>query len=146
MEKANLESFLQACESANITKWTLRFEGGNRSATHGNDDTRIILRDDDLIIIEPTHNYATPNGQFNITTLSYEMIDNVRAMDLTYQQTIDLLNNLSIYDEDMQDMIKHSSKRMSFVVGDKSNAGLAVLKDSEGNDVIPPGSSGYITQ
>lgn len=146
MEKAELESFLQCCKDAGINQWMLRFEGGNRSAIHGNDQGRIVLRDSDLIIVEPTHNYATPNGQFNITSCCYDMIDNVRVLDLTYQQTIDLMKNLGIYDEDMEDMIKHSTKRMSFVVGNNSNAGLAVLKDSDGNDVIPPGSSGYITQ
>ena len=147
MEKAHLEQFLQNCKDAGIEKWTLRFEGGNRSVTNGNDSTRIILRDNDLLIIEPTHNYATPNGQFNITTCAYEMIDNVRVMDLTFQQTIDLMNNLGIYDDDMKDMLKGSVKRTTFAFNaDGSNAGLSSLKDADGNDVIPPGSSGYLTK
>jgi hypothetical protein len=143
MTKAHLEQFLQTCKEAGIEKWTLRFEGGNRSVTHGNDSTRIILRDDDLIIIEPTHNYATPNGQFNITTCTYEMIDNVRVLDVPFAESIDIFKGLGIYDEELEDMVKHSVKRQPIIPG---TGGFATIKDSEGNDVIPPGSSGYITE
>ena len=143
MTKAHLEQFLQTCKEAGIEKWTLRFEGGNRSVTHGNDSTRIILRDDDLIIIEPTHNYATPNGQFNITTCTYEMIDNVRVLDVPFAESIKIFEGLGIYDDDLEDMVKHSVKRQPIIPG---TGGFTTIKDSEGNDVIPPGSSGYITE
>lgn len=143
MEKAHLEEFLQTCKDAGIEKWTLRFEGGNRSVTHGNDSTRIILRENDLVIIEPTHNYATPNGQFNICICTYEMIDNVKVMDVPFQESIDIFKGLGIYDDELEDMVKHSVKRQPIIPG---TAGLSTIKDSEGNDVIPPGSSGYITQ
>lgn len=143
MEKAHLEEFLNVCKDAGIEKWTLRFEGGNRSVTHGNDSTRIYLRDNDLIIIEPTHNYATPNGQFNITCNTYEMIDNVRVMDVPYAESIEIFKGLGIWDEELEQMVKASVKRMPIIPG---TAGLSPIKDSEGNDVIPPGSSGYITK
>lgn len=143
MTKAQFDKFVQDCKDAGIDKFAVRFEGGNRTAVHGYDSTRIIGRADDIIIIEPTHNYTTPNGQFNITTCTYEMIDNLRALDVPYKESIDLLKNLGVWDEDMEDMFKHSVKRQPIIPG---TAGLAPIKDSDGNDVIPPGSVGYVTK
>jgi hypothetical protein len=143
MEKAQLEQFIQTCKDAGIEKWTLRFEGGNRSVTSGNDSTKIIPRDNDVVIIEPTHNYATPNGQFNITICTYEMIDNVKVMDVPFKESIDIFKGLGIYDDELEKLVKTSVKRQPIIPG---TAGLSTIKDSEGNDVIPPGSSGYITQ
>ena len=79
MEKAQVQSFLENCKAAGIEQWSLRFEGGNRSVVNGYDETKIVLRDNDLILIEPSRNYATETGQLNITSTSYEMIDNLRV-------------------------------------------------------------------
>lgn len=143
MTKAQFDKFVQDCKDSGIDKFAVRFEGGNRSAVHGYDSTRIIGREEDIVIIEPTHNYATPNGQFNITVCTYEMIDNVRVLDATFKQTIDMLTNLGVYDDDMEAMIKSSVIRQPLIPG---TAGLAPIKDSDGNDVIPPGSVGYVTK
>ena len=143
MDKSHVEAVLQAFKDAGIEKWTLRFEGGNRSVTHGYDSTRIVLRDDDLIIIEPTHNYATPDGQFNITSCSYDMIDNIRALDVPFEESIKIFENLGIYDDDIKEMVKESVRRQPIIPG---TAGLSPIKDSSGNDVIPLGSVGYVTE
>lgn len=143
MTKSQLEDFISKCKDAKIEKISVRFEDGSRSVVIGNDSCRVILLDDVVIFIEPTHNYATPNGQFNITSCPYEEINNVRALDATYQQTIDLLTSLGIYNDDTKDLIKSSVKRQPIIPG---TAGLAPIKDSDGNDVIPPGSVGYITK
>lgn len=143
MDKAHLESIIQAFKDAGIDKFAIRFEGGNRTVVHGYDSTRIILRENDIILIEPTHNYATPTGQFNITSCTYEMIDNVRALDVPFKESIEIFKNLGIYDDELEAMVKSSAKRMAIVPG---TAGLDAIKDSDGKDVIPPGSVGYITQ
>ena len=143
MTKEQYAQFVSDCESAGITQWSVRFEGGNRSAVHGYQGCRIIPRDEDIIIIESTNNYATSNGQFNITSCNYDVIDNVRTLDATFQQTIDLLTTMGIYDDDMRDFIKTSVKRQPIIPG---TAGLSTIKDADGNDVIPPGSVGYVTK
>lgn len=143
MTKSGLEDFIAQCKAVGIEKIAVRFEDGSRSVVIGNESCRVILRDDDVIFIEPTHNYATPTGQFNVTSCPYDEINDVRALDATVQQTIDLLTALGLYDEDSEELIKHTAKRQTLIPG---TAGLDTIKDSDGNDVIPPGSVGYVTQ
>ena len=142
MTKELLEDYISKCKAAGIEKIAIRYEDGSRSIVIGNEGCRVELLDDVAIFVEPTHNYATPNGQFNITSCPYEYIDNIRALDATIPQTIALLTALNIYDEDADAMIKGCVKRQTIIPG---TAGLTTIKDADGNDVIPPGSSGYVT-
>ena len=142
MTKENLEKFIQNCKDAGIERWMLRFEGGNRSAVHGNDGCRIIPRDDDVVIIEPCRNYAS-DGVYNITVCAYEMIDNVRALDLPIANTINLLTELGLYDDNMKNFIATGLHKTPIIPG---TAGLSTIKDADGKDIIPPGSSGYVTK
>lgn len=142
MTKENLQKFIDDCKSAGIERWALRFEGGNRTAVHGNDGCRICLRDNDVVIIEPCRNYAS-NGFYNITICAYDMIDNVKAIDLPITETIGLLTNLGLYDSTMEEFIKNGIHRQPIIPG---TAGLSTIKDADGKDIIPPGSSGYVTR
>lgn len=143
MEKAQVQSFLENCKAAGIEQWSLRFEGGNRSVVSGYDETKIVLRDNDLILIEPSRNYATETGQLNITSTSYEMIDNLRVLDVPFDKAIKLLDNLGIYDDEMKEFMRTIKIRTVVRPG---TAGLAPITDADGNDVIPPGRSVYITE
>lgn len=142
MTKSDLEDFMTKCENANITKISIRYEDGSRSIIADGDQSKIILLDDVAIFVEPSHNYATSDGQYNITSCPYEYIDNVRALDLTIQQTIDLLTELGQTDTEINELISNTTKRSVVIPG---TAGMDTIKDSDGNDVIPPGSVGYVT-
>lgn len=143
MTKAALEDYISKCNDAGIEKIAIRYEDGSRSIVIGNEGCKVVLMDDVAIFIEPTHNYATPNGQFNITSCPYDYIDNIRALDATIPQTIALLTALGIYDSDAEELIKGCVKRQTIIPG---TAGLSTIKDADGKDVIPPGSSGYVTK
>lgn len=145
MTKSELQSFMTACENANVKKIAIRYEDGSRSIITNADQCKVELLDDYAIFIEPTHNYATSDGQYNVTCCPYDYIDNARALDLTIQQTIDLLTELNLYDpndDEMKEFIGNTTKRATVIPG---TAGMDTIKDSDGNDVIPPGSVGYVT-
>lgn len=142
MTKEQLEEFIESCKAAGLERWALRFEGGNRTVVHGNEGTRIVLRDEDVVIIEPCHNYAS-DGVYNITLCTYDMIDNVRAIDTTFLQSVKILEELGVIDDDLKQVLAKDVNKRPIIPG---TAGLAPIKDADGRDVVPSGSVGYVTR
>lgn len=141
MTKEAVNEFISSLENVGLTNFSIRYEGGNRSAIN-NKYTKIVIRDNDVVIISKSKDY-TDDAQFNVEIVPFDNIDNMKVIDLNFKNTIDVLTELGIYNDETKEYISSMPLRSSAMV--VPNAGLDVIKNSEGEVIIPSGISGYLT-
>lgn len=144
MEKSVLERFKNNLESAGVTEFSIRLEGGNKTLAN-NEDSKIFLQDDYIIGIETRNNHGAPtNASYNIVAAPYDNIDDAKTFDLTIKETIDFLNAEGItIDEDLKKFLS-SHNRVS--MGQRKQSGYyGEIHNNKGQVAFPTSLPGRIT-
>lgn len=144
MEKVNIENFINACKACDIEEYGFRHNGGSRVPRHGKDIGVISLTDNNVITLERNVDY----GNSQPFTVSYIPLEDVMfffAPNLSTPVTIKFLQQLGVWDNpEMQEFVKNHGNRTRVHPG--SGAGMAVMKDKNGDVTITDQIPGYITK
>lgn len=148
MTKEVFDKFLSALKASNINQYVIRCEGANRVMYHGTDSSIIVPKDDYVVCIHTTDNYATSDGVFNIEVVPYENIDDIKTIDVTFKDSIDLIKALDSYTKDVENFVKHIPRRVGIVPGTAALDSIKKIDPDTGKEIptLAPGSSGYVTQ
>lgn len=142
MDKSSIESFVTELKNKGITKFLVRCEGGNR-ILYNNDNSLIRLKDDALYCVERSKNYAAGDGIIDIIKVAYEDINDIKSVDLSYTDSIELCKSLGLWDADMEEMFTSIGHRSDLQIG---TAGLDTKKDKDGKVILPSGVAGILTK
>lgn len=136
MNKANIDSFESKLKSAGIDKYTIRFEGGNRSLFVNSESCRIKKLGDYIIALETDQNYGVIGSNFNITMVEYDLIDSVTTRGLNVKEALDVLAALGADDDEMKELIALRGSGAQPPIINASNAGLEDYRDEEGKQTL----------
>ena len=139
MTKETYDSFISALQSVDVKEYVIRCEGGNRMVYHNGKTSFVFAKDDHIEAIEITQNYAVDGGQFDVICVPYENIDTVKAVAITFEQGIKLMEALG--NSGLDEFFSKTPIRQDIKPG---TANLAAMKDGKGNNILPPGTSGYV--
>lgn len=143
MDHESMKKFMDAVDKTTKSKHTaVRMNGGNRVVHNNTDSGRIILLDGEIIALEPAINRNGP-GPFTITAFDYDGVDCIFAQDLSVEESFNLLKELGVeVTEDIKNYISNRGSVSKLIPG---TAGLAEIKDENGNVTIGVHSPGYVT-
>lgn len=145
MEKAVLEKFRSDLETAGITDFNLRIEGGNKTIAN-NENSKIILQDDYIIGIEIKNNHgASSKNNFNIVAAPYEDIDDAKVFDVTVKQLMDFLTASGItIDDELKKFISSHGNRV--ILQTRTEGGYyEEVKNAKGQVVFTTPLPGRVT-
>ena len=143
MTKAEFDKIVNAGKSAGLDSYVVRAEGGNRMFYHNNDFGIIYPKDTYVVCFELSRNYANEKGQFNISLVPYDDIDTVKIIDIPFVEALNLMDKLGCKDDALLELVKKTPRRQPIQPG---TAGLAPIKDKDGNDTINTPVAGYVTK
>ena len=137
MDKSTMESVISKMESAGITEYYIRTEGGNRKIYHGNDNAIIHLASDAVIGLETqTHIQRTVKGRFSMSIIPYDNIDDMNIDNLSVEQALKLCRAFGMSEDEYIDMIKKNGARIVAPTPTNSTANVGEQYDSEGKVII----------
>lgn len=146
--------FVEKLKSIGIYHWQVRCQGGNR-VIYNNDkpdilgkdvSSKIILDGDELVVCEMTRASVMSERTFDVSKLNIENCDSISVQDCPVDKTKELIHALGIWDEEWDEFFRNiPHKRDLRIEKDGSNAGLRVLRNEDGEPILPPHSSGMIT-
>lgn len=143
MEKETFIKYHNAFKEAGITEIVIRCEGGNRNVFQ-NDSSTFFVKDDCVEAIQRTRNYAKDNGTFDVMCIPYENIDTIKAVSITYEQGLKLMEILGNKNEkNLQTLLDNTHIRRDIKPG---TANIDGMKDEEGNYILPSGSVGMVVK
>lgn len=145
MDKSVLEKFKSNLESAGVTEFDIRVEGGNKTIGH-NANSKIILQDDYIIGIEYKNNPgADSKANFNIVAVPYDNIDDAKSFNITTKQLIDFCNASGItLDDELKEFISTHGGRVS--IGQRTTSGYyGEIHNEKGQVVLTTPLPGRVT-
>ena len=155
MTPESFKKFVANINSVGIYSYEVRCQSGGRILYNtdkkdvaGYDITGKISVDDNdnLISVEMTRVSVKPERTFNVTSVPITNCDSVSVLDIPTDKAKDIIKAYGLWDEEWEQYFKNISPKMAFrIEADGSNAGLKVLKDKDGNPILPKHSSGMIT-
>jgi len=135
MEKSVFDSFVNGLKSAGVDRYSVRFEGGNRTIDHNSESSYIVPKGDFIYGLETCNNYGKLDGSFNLKCIPYDNIDNLAAYGLTTKETIKVVKELGLDSEEgIIDLIKKRGARVSTLVVNRQNIGE--VSDDEGKVIL----------
>lgn len=143
MTKEVFESFIAAAKAEGITKYAIRCEGGNRIIYHNETTEKLIFKDEEVIHVALSRNYASEGQSYVISVITYDCIESVLLNEVPFKDTIDIVKSLGAFDTEMEAFFAQSPNKRDIKPG---TAGLAERTDKDGNPIITPGSNGYVTK
>ena len=143
MTKEVFESFIAVAEAQGITNYAIRCEGGNRIIYHNDTTEKLIFKDDEVIHVGLSRNYASEGQSFVISVITYDCIDSVLLNEVPFADAIDIVKSLDAFDAEMEAFFAQAPNKRDLKPG---TAGLAVRTDKDGKPIIAPGSNGYVTK
>ena len=143
MLKTQFDKFVSTLESAGITNYNIRCEGGNRIFYHNGTSGLIYRFNDYVICIDLCRNILHTNGQYDIALVPYENIDDIKSTDIPLVEAINIMDSLGCKDEEFLKFVRTTPRLSNTIPG---TAGLAPEKDKNGNDVISGPVAGYSTK
>ena len=147
MEKSVIEQFRDNLKSVGIEDFSIRFEGGNRVASHGK-DSKLYLQGDYILGIEYKNNHGSSNSKanFNLLAVPYENIDDAKAYDVTTKQLIDFVNLVGLeMDDELKEFISTHGGRVS--IGQRTTSGYyGEIHNEKGEVALTTPLPGRVTQ
>lgn len=143
MTKEVFQSFITSAAAQGITDYAIRCEGGNRIVYHNATTEKLIFKDEEVISVALSRNYATEGRGYVISVITYDCIDSVLLNEIPFKETIDIVKSLGAFDDEMKAFFEQSPNKRDIKPG---TAGLAPRTDEDGKPIIAPGSNGYVTK
>lgn len=143
MTKETFEKFINAAKAKGIKNYAIRCQGGNRIVYHNDTTGKIILLDDEIISVTLSKNYASPVQSFVISAITYDCIDDVLLNDIPFAESIEILKGLNVWNDELKEFFSKTPNKKDIVPG---TAGIDIIRDKDGKEVIGKGSSGYVTK
>lgn len=143
MTKEVFQSFIAVAAAQGITNYAIRCEGGNRIIYHNATTEKLIFKDDEVIHVGLSRNYASERQSFVISVITYDCIDSVLLNEVPFKDTIDIVKSLGAFDTEMDEFFSQAPNKRDIKPG---TAGLATRTNKDGNVIIAPGSNGYVTK
>lgn len=144
MDKSIFDSFVNSLKSAEVDKYSVRFEGGNRTIDHNSESSFIVPKGDFIYGLETCNNYGKVDGSFNLKCIPYDNIDNIAVYGLTTKETIKVIRELGLDSEEgVIDLIKKRGAKVSTLVVNRQNIGE--LSDEDGKVILHEQIAGRVT-
>lgn len=164
MEKETFQKTLRVFDEVGIKNYMICI-GGDNTRMFNNETSIVYDTGSDVMIFSITDNVGnlTVDANFDIAILDYGNISNIKALNMTYEQGIAIMDKLGYgSDEKFQDMLKSNKRRSNNNPGVGGNLKVYTeevpildeegnpVKDKNGNPVtkteitLPKGMSHYI--
>lgn len=154
MTTENFVKFVKDLESVGMTHYEVRCAGGNRTiynnpdfdpADPGTDIIgKITIDGDEIISTEVSRASIKPDRCFSISRMTIESCDEIILNDIPTDYAKKFLKAQGVWDDSYEEFFSKIPRKVDLWTKD-NNAGLTPLKDDEGNDMLPPHSTGMIT-
>ena len=148
MLKASFENFVSKLNSIGVEEFEVRCQGGNRTIyNNASDDPdmsgKIVVEDENNILAIEVQRATNKNERtFNITQLGFDNIDSILTHDMTRDEAKKFIKALGAWDDSFDTYFNAIPNKVDIIPG---TAGLRVLQDKNGVDILPPHSVGMIT-
>lgn len=142
MQKSELTSFVDALDQIGVKEYSIRYEDAGRVSINNGTSSLVRFKDDGAYVVEVDDNYAS-EGVFNIRKIDYNDIASIQARALSVSETVNIINNLGIMDDDMKNLI--SKMGGSKIKNTPTKSGYGAVTDKDGNNVLPDGMVGRVT-
>lgn len=154
MTTENFKKFISDLESVGMTHYEVRCAGGNRTIYNNpdfdpsdpsSDPIGIISIDgDELISTEISRLSIKPDRCVTISRMTIESCDEIILNDIPVDYAKKFLQAQGVWNKEYEKFFSEIPRKMDIWVKD-NNAGLSVMKDENGNDMLPIHSTGMIT-
>ena len=148
MLKASFENFISKLHSIGVEEFEVRCQGGNRTIyNNASDDPdmsgKIVVEDENNILAIEVQRATNKNERtFNITQLGFDNIDAILTHDMTRDEAKKFIKALGAWDDSFDTYFNAIPNKVDIIPG---TAGLRVLQDKNGVDILPPHSVGMVT-
>lgn len=143
MERSDIESIVGKLKKCGVDSYVLRVEGGNLNVFHGKEDKISLVEENYLVAVRNTKNYALPGDkQFDMLFIPYDTIDNMKTIGLSFVETVNVLKELGINDNEINTFLQGAPERRSLTVNTPT---YATVIDKNGNITVNEGP-GYVVE
>lgn len=146
MTKAQFEKYVNLYNELNITSYVIKVEGGNRNIFVSPESyTHIVPETDGIRVYQRTiNNNLGVDGSIDVLFITWDEVQSITCFNLSIQQALDFAADFGDDSDEFKEFISKIPLRQPQVTSKDGSVMGTVLKDEQGNTILPAGRAGMV--